>query len=92
MAKESKNKNTKKRYVFRMPQLSLPVLISAAVGFIAIVAIVLVLVLGGGKKNDAGNAGNANGTGNNGTPDNSEGLNPEDWPDNIDPDGWTTID
>ena len=89
MEKETKSIKETKKNDEKKTQLNLPIIISAAVGTVAVIAIVLVLVLGGGKKNNANNAG---GNVDNGTSDNSESLNPEDWPDNIDPDGWTKVD
>ena len=93
MENEKKITNeTKKENNAESKKLNLPVIISAAVGGVAIIAIVLVLALGGGKDNK-GNEGSGSGEGTSdvGGTDGDVGggiLNE----DNIDPDGWTKVD
>ena len=81
MANESKNRETNEK----KSQISIPLVISAAVGVVAVVAIVLAIVLGGGKNNGASG----------GSSDPSDGAVDFDGDgeiDNIDPDGWTKVD
>lgn len=71
--------------------LNLTVIISSAVGAVAVVAIVLALILGGGKK------GNDNGKDNGNISDPGDGEFEGDGSgilneDSIDPDGWTKVD
>ena len=74
-------------------KLSLPVIIGAAVGAVAVVAIVLTLILGGGKdKGNNSTGGDGEGTsdvGGSGDGEVEGGILNED---NIDPDGWTKVD
>ena len=70
-------------------KLNLPLVISAAVGGVAIIAIVLTIALGGNKNNQGANGGESSSTGENGDGTVDDGILNED---NIDPNGWTKID
>ena len=87
---ETKNAAKPEKKENKDGKLNLTVIISAAVGAVAIVAIVLAIVLGGGKNNNnKGNNDQGGGDGGSSDVDGGSGILNED---NIDPDGWTKVD